>query len=184
MIAELDPAVMEPAVVLYLRIALPDWPVSWKGHKAIATHPDGSRAVWMYKYNGGDHAWISSLPDALLIAHPELGGYLLIRQSTYEPTHTREVSDDRAQVAALGGVSSWPAWLDAVWDRCPTCGGPASMRPDDDGDLWSDCGSEAVPCGSRWWPGSRSPTVAEMLSCEAVGRVVLTRLGHPLGRSE
>ena len=78
MIAELDPAVMEPAVVLYLRIALPDWTVSWKGHKAIATHPDGSRAVWMYKYNGGDHAWISSLPDALLIAHPELGGYLLV----------------------------------------------------------------------------------------------------------
>ena len=83
------PAVMEPAVVLYLRAALPEWVVTWSDSEVTATHPDGSRVRWKYRYNSGHPAWLSGLTNAQLTAHPDLRWYETIHQSAHTPIHTR-----------------------------------------------------------------------------------------------
>lgn len=62
-----------PAVVLYLRGALPGWEVRALDRDLVAaTHEDGFRASWQLRFNGGSPRWFAEYSRATGTAHPEL----------------------------------------------------------------------------------------------------------------
>lgn len=62
---------IEPAIVLYLRGALPGWTVTEVDACPTAVHPDGSRIRWRCKFNSGDPAWFLLASEAVQTKYPQ-----------------------------------------------------------------------------------------------------------------
>ena len=60
-----------PAIILYLRAALPGWTVTEIGGHPVAEHPNGSRMRWECKFNNGNPTWVLFANDAVRAKYPE-----------------------------------------------------------------------------------------------------------------
>lgn len=80
----------EPAIILFLRAALPDWTVGRDEHgNPFATHLDGSRFEWRRKYRGGSDLWIADCNKASHRRHEAEFEFVTgLEASLHQPTHT------------------------------------------------------------------------------------------------
>lgn len=60
----------EPAIILYLRAALPGWTVTEMAGQPTAEHPNGSRMHWECRFSGGSPLWVLFANNTVRAKYP------------------------------------------------------------------------------------------------------------------
>jgi hypothetical protein len=95
-----------PAIVLFIRGALPGWAVSWEAGEPVAAHPEGASVRWTTPpasaWAPGPPAWTLTASDAVWRQHwAELRSLELVRAARHQGRHVpRDGWDGWAWVTA------------------------------------------------------------------------------------